>query len=78
MKTINLSWFLFWLVLLGVVAFFVGRHIERLAAYQKNADDLDGRVRQLETHQLRREERQKLISKCISWIPVVKRFFHHD
>ena len=78
MKTISLSWFLFWLCLLVVVAFVVGRHFERITAIQNDVSDLKGRVQQLEMHNIRQKERRAWISwvkPCISWIPLLKHFF---
>jgi hypothetical protein len=78
MKIISLSWFLFWLCLLVIVAFFVGRHFERTTAIQNDVGDLKGRVQQIEIRNIRQEERWKWISWIGSLIPLVKHFFRRD
>ena len=78
MKTISLSWFLFWLCLLVVVVFVVGRHFEQTMAIQNDVVDLKGRVQQIEMHKKSHVKRQDWISwvkPCISWIPLLKHFF---
>jgi hypothetical protein len=77
MKTISTQWFLFWICLLVTAAIVVGRYIERTSALQNDIANLQNRVHQLEIHNVHREERHRLLSRAVAWIPFVKHFFHH-
>jgi hypothetical protein len=78
MKTISLPWFLFWMCCLVLVAFAVGRHFERTTALQDDVGDLKERVDQLEIRNIRHEDRWGLITKFVSWIPIVGHLFRRN
>ena len=78
MKTISLPCFLFWTFCLVMIAFAVGRYCERTRVIQNDVGHLKERVGQLEMRNIRNEERWGLITKCVSWIPIVGHLFRRN
>jgi len=78
MKTIYLPGVLFWVCLLALAAFFIGRYFERAEAIQNDVSNLKDRVHQLEARNLRHDVGWGWASRIGSRIPLVKYLFHRD